>query len=37
MVTFPASLIPTFFVPLFLLVLALVFRRIRKGAAPRPA
>jgi hypothetical protein len=28
MVTFPVSLIPTFFVPLFLLVHALIFRRI---------
>ena len=32
MVTFPVSLIPTFFVPLFLLVHALTFRRIgRRG------
>ena len=30
MVTFPVSLIPTFFVPLFLLVHALTFRRIAR-------
>ena len=33
MATFPVSLIPTFFVPLFLLVHALIFRRI--APAPR--
>jgi hypothetical protein len=30
MVTFPVSLIPTFFVPLFLLVHAVIFRRIAR-------
>jgi hypothetical protein len=30
MVTFPVSLIPTFFVPLFLLVHALIFRRVAR-------
>ncbi len=33
MVTFPVSLIPTFFVPLFLLVHLLIFRRIGTGRA----
>jgi hypothetical protein len=32
MVTFPVSLIPTFFVPLFLLVHLLTFRRIARGS-----
>lgn len=36
MVTFPVSLIPTFFVPLFLLVHALTFRRIGKETARGP-
>jgi hypothetical protein len=37
MVTFPVSLIPTFFVPLFILVHALIFRRIgRREAAAEP-
>ncbi len=34
MVTFPVSLIPTFFVPLFLLLHALTFKRIAGKAAP---
>ena len=33
MVTFPVSLIPTFFVPLFLLVHLLIFRRVGPGRA----
>jgi len=37
MVTFPVSLIPTFFVPLFLLVHALTFKRIGRMSAPTPA
>jgi hypothetical protein len=37
MVTFPVSLIPTFFVPLFLLVHALMFRRIARMAGPSSA
>lgn len=36
MVTFPVSLIPTFFVPLFLLVHALTFRRIPRMSASSP-
>lgn len=35
MVTFPVSLIPTFFVPLFLLLHALTFKRIADLRAPR--
>jgi hypothetical protein len=31
MVTFPVSLIPTFFVPLFLLVHLLLFRRLSRN------
>jgi hypothetical protein len=34
LVTFPVSLIPTFFVPLFLLVHALIFKRIADMRAP---
>jgi hypothetical protein len=34
MVTFPVSLIPTFFVPLFLLLHALTFKRIANMPAP---
>ncbi|MGE5277085.1 MAG: hypothetical protein ACM3SU_08830 [Acidobacteriota bacterium] len=34
MVTFPVSLIPTFFVPLFLLAHALTFRRLVRRSAP---
>jgi hypothetical protein len=34
MVTFPVSLIPTFFVPLFLLLHALTFTRLSARAAP---
>jgi hypothetical protein len=36
MVTFPVSLIPTFFVPLFLLLHALTFARIAEMAPPNP-
>jgi len=37
MVTFPVSLIPTFFVPLFLLVHALTFKRIARTSSSPPA
>jgi hypothetical protein len=37
MTAFPVSLIPTFFVPLFILVHALIFRRLeRRGGSPAP-
>jgi hypothetical protein len=36
MVTFPVSLIPTFFVPLFLLVHGLIFKRIVRVASEEP-
>jgi hypothetical protein len=37
MVTFPVSLIPTFFVPLFMLVHALIFQRLAADRASTPA